>query len=71
LPSLFLSHFFIKNFQPLLFLGFFFKEKQSVSSNLSGKTQYSTLVPSTGAKNLIWPQANGGIVVNQGRSHRD
>ena len=35
------------------------------------KIQYSTLVPDNGAKNLINPQAHGGIVAFQGQSHRD
>jgi len=34
-------------------------------------TQYSTLVISNDAKNVVWPKAHGGVVANQGRSHRD
>jgi len=29
------------------------------------------LVPGNGAQNLIQPQAHGGVVAHQGRSHRD
>jgi len=34
-------------------------------------TQYSTPVTSNGTKNLLGSQSHGGIVANQGQSHRD
>jgi len=33
--------------------------------------KYSTLVPDNGTKNLISPQAHGGVVAFQGRFNRD
>jgi len=41
------------------------------SQTYQEKIQSSMLIPSNGAKNLILPQAHGGVVAIQGRSHRD
>ena len=42
-----------------------------LSQTYREKTQYLTLVPGNGAKNLIGLQAHGGVVASQGRSHRE
>ena len=41
-----------------------------LSQTYQEKTQYLTLVPGNDTKNLIGPQAHGGVVF-QGRSRRD
>ena len=50
---------------------YFFKQNKILSQTYREKTQYSTPIPGNGAKKLIGPQAHGGIVAFQCRSHRD
>ena len=49
----------------------FLSKTKCLVKPIEKNTQYSTLVPGNSAKNLIGPQAHGGIVAIQGRSHRD